>query len=87
MPKVEKEIKDYSLKTGELIGYTAGGAQKTFYFKRGRLTQQHKDPENVGWHNAHNVVRSNVSSYWAEKIHAYRRLDKNSAGYQEYNTF
>ena len=38
---------------GAYVGYTQGGGSRqlpTLYFENGRLTQEHKHPDNVGWH-------------------------------------
>lgn len=52
---------------GAYIGYTQGGGPgqlPTLYFENGRLTQEHRHPENVGWHplrNPNQHVRLNVT--------------------------
>lgn len=38
---------------GKFLGYTMGGkgrTQPTLYFENGHYTQEHNEPENVGWH-------------------------------------
>lgn len=38
-------------RAGAYNGFTLGGAQPTLYFAKGRLTQVHPKPNNVGWHD------------------------------------
>lgn len=52
-------------------GYTLGGSEPTLYFKEGRYTQVHDNPDNIGWHpisNGDKCIRQNINNQGVERI-------------------
>lgn len=86
---------------GAYIGYTQSDASQlpTLYFEKGRYTQEHDDPDNIGWHpfNSDKHIARNISSEAGDKlgelfltlnkaVEDYNQADKNLAkAYKQYN--
>lgn len=52
-------------------GYTLGSSKPTLYFKEGRYTQIHDDPNNVGWHpipTGFKCIRQNINAQGLKRI-------------------